>query len=72
MIESVKANKIPVVFCESTVSDKSQRQVAGDGGAKFGGIFFVDSLSEANGVAPTYLKLLEYNVDTLVKGLQEK
>jgi len=71
MIETVKANKVSVVFCESTVSDKSQRQVASDGGAKFGGVFFVDSLSDANGVAPTYLKLLEYNVDTLVKGLQE-
>jgi len=71
MIEFVKANQVPAVFCESTVSDKFQRQVASEGNSKFGGVFFVDSLSSEDGVAPTYLKLLEYNVDTLIKGLQD-
>jgi manganese transport system substrate-binding protein len=70
VIDTVKANKIPVVFCESTVSPKAQQQVAKETGAKFGGVFYVDSLSPPNGPASTYLKLLEYNVTTLVKGLQ--
>lgn len=70
VIESVRQNKIPVVFCESTVSDEAQRQVASEAGAKFGGVFYVDSLSAANGPVPTYLKLMQYNVNTLVKGLQ--
>jgi manganese transport system substrate-binding protein len=70
VIKSVRQNKIPVVFCESTVSDEAQRQVASEAGAKFGGIFYVDSLSSVNGPVPTYLKLMQYNVNTLVKGLQ--
>jgi manganese transport system substrate-binding protein len=72
VINIVKANKIPTVFCESTVSDKAQLQVAKESGAKFGGVFYVDSLSPADGPASTYLKLLEYNVNTLIKGLQTK
>jgi len=71
VIETVRANKIPSIFCESTVSDKPQLQVAKETGAKFAGVFYVDSLSPPDGVAPTYLRLLEYNVNTLIKGLQE-
>lgn len=70
VINTVKKNKIPTVFCESTVSDKAQKEVANATGAKFGGVFYVDSLSGEGGPAPTYLKLIEYNVNTLIKGLQ--
>ena len=72
VIDIVKKNKIPVVFCESTVNDGTQRQVARESGARFGGVFYVDSLSPANGPAPTYLKLLELNINTLTQGLEEK
>ncbi|MDM9383626.1 metal ABC transporter substrate-binding protein [Chlorogloeopsis sp. ULAP01] len=70
VINTVKTNKIPAIFCESTVSDKAQRQVAKETGAKFAGVFYVDSLSPPDGPASTYVKLLEHNVTTLVKGLQ--
>jgi manganese transport system substrate-binding protein len=72
VIDLVKAKQIPTVFCESTVNDKAQRQVAKESGAKFGGVFYVDSLSPADGPASTYLKLLEYNMNTLINGLQNK
>jgi manganese transport system substrate-binding protein len=69
VIQTVKANQVPAVFCESTVNAETQEEVAKASGAKFAGVFYVDSLSPPNGVAPTYLKLLEYNVNTLVNGL---
>jgi manganese transport system substrate-binding protein len=72
VINTVKVNQIPAVFCESTVSNKAQLQVAKESGAKFAGVFYVDSLSPADGPASTYLKMLEYNVDTLIKGLGSK
>lgn len=68
VIDGVKANKIPVVFSESTVSDKPARQVAQETGARYGGVLHVDSLTDSNGPAPTYLKLLEANAETIVKG----
>ena len=71
VITTVRNNQVPVVFCESTVSSDAQKQVAKESNAKFGGVFYVDSLTDANGVAPTYFKLLEYNINTLVNGLKE-
>lgn len=71
VVEMVRANAIPAVFCESTVSSKAQEQVAQETGARFGGTFYVDSLSGEGGPTPTYLKLLEYNISTLLSGLKQ-
>jgi len=68
VIDQVRKNRIPVTFCESTVSDKPMRQVAREAKARFGGMLYVDSLTDDKGVAPTYLKLLEYNAATILKG----
>jgi len=68
VIDTVRREQIPVVFSESTVSDKPAKQVAKETGARYGGILYVDSLSEASGPVPSYLKLLEVTVTTIVKG----
>ena len=68
VIDGVRANKIPVVFSESTVSDKPARQVAKESGARYGGVLYVDSLTDEKGPAPTYLRLLEHNAETIVRG----
>ncbi|MDP1730846.1 MAG: metal ABC transporter substrate-binding protein [Devosia sp.] len=68
VIDAVRANAIPVVFSESTVSDKPARQVAKETGAAYGGVLHVDSLSEADGPTPTFLKLLEVTVDSIARG----
>jgi manganese/iron transport system substrate-binding protein len=44
------------------------RQVAKETGASYGGVLYVDSLTGPDGPAPTFLRLLETNADTLVKG----
>lgn len=68
VIDLVRKHRIPVVFSESTVSDKPARQVARETGARYGGVLFVDSLSEPSGPVPTYLKLMEVTVDRIAKG----
>jgi len=68
VIDFVKEHNVPVVFSESTVSDRPARQVAKETGAVYGGVLYVDSLSEAGGPVPSYLKLLEVTVDTIAKG----
>ncbi len=67
VVDTVRSNKIPVVFSESTISDKAMQQVAKETGARYGGVLYVDSLTSDDGPAPTYLKLLQYNADTIVK-----
>ncbi|MEM8832630.1 MAG: metal ABC transporter substrate-binding protein [Cyanobacteria bacterium P01_G01_bin.19] len=69
VIESVKANDVPTIFCESTVSDEGQKQVAKTTGARFGGNLYVDSLSTESGPVPTFIDLLEYDARTITNGL---
>lgn len=68
LIDLMRKNAIPAIFSESTISDRSAKQVARETGARYGGVLYVDSLSAANGPVPTYLKLLEVTVDTVAKG----
>jgi len=70
VVEAVRRDRIPVVFCESTLSDKPQRQVARESGARFGGELYVDSLSKPDGPVPTYLELLRRDARTIVDGLK--
>ncbi|KKB03070.1 metal ABC transporter substrate-binding protein [Pantoea anthophila] len=70
VIDQVRKQGIPAVFSESTVSDKPARQVARETGAHYGGVLYVDSLSQAKGPVPTYLDLLSVTTETLVKGLR--
>jgi manganese transport system substrate-binding protein len=65
----VRDNRVPAVFCESTVNDQAQRQVAEETGARFSGTLYVDSLSEPGGPVPTYLDLLRRDAEMVVAGL---
>ncbi|NNH28548.1 metal ABC transporter substrate-binding protein [Rhizobium sp. SEMIA 4085] len=71
VIDAIDANKIVAVFSESTVSDKPARQVARETGVHYGGVLYVDSLSEEDGPVPTYIDLLRVTSDTVEKGLVE-
>ncbi len=68
VIDEVRKNAIPVVFSESTISDKPARQVAKETGAAYGGVLYVDSLSAPDGPVPTFLDLLKVTVETIAKG----
>lgn len=70
VIDAVRKNKISVVFSESTISPKPAQQVARETGARYGGVLYVDSLSEADGPVPTYIDLLKVTSDTIAKGLK--
>lgn len=72
VIELVRDKGIPVVFSESTVSDRPARQVAKESGARFGGVLYVDSLSAEGGPVPTYLDLLRVTVETIAKGFDDE
>ncbi|MCG8709943.1 metal ABC transporter substrate-binding protein [Brenneria sp. 4F2] len=71
VIDTVRAEKIPVVFSESTISDKPAKQVSKETGAKYGGLLYVDSLSNEKGPVPTYIDLLKVTVETIAKGFDQ-
>jgi manganese/iron transport system substrate-binding protein len=72
VIELVREKDIPVVFSESTVSDRPARQVAKESGARYGGVLYVDSLSAEGGPVPTYLDLLRVTVETIAAGFEDQ
>jgi manganese/iron transport system substrate-binding protein len=69
VIDAVRDNAVPAIFSESTISPKPAEQVARETGIAYGGVLYVDSLSEPDGPVPTYLDLLSTTATTIVKGL---
>ncbi|KJV28144.1 iron ABC transporter substrate-binding protein [Pantoea sp. SM3] len=69
VIDAVRANPIPTIFSESTISAKPAEQVAREAGIHYGGVLYVDSLSNSDGPVPTYLDLLRVTTDTVAKGI---
>ena len=69
VIDEMSANDIPCIFSESTVSSKPAEQVARETGATYGGVLYVDSLSDADGPVPTYIDLLKVTADTIAECL---
>lgn len=69
VIDGVRDNDIPVVFCESTVNTAPAEQVARETGAAYGGVLYIDSLSLSDGPVPTYLDLLRVTSTTVAEGL---
>lgn len=69
VIDTVRENNIEVVFSESTVSDAPAKQIVRETNARYGGILYVDSLSEPDGDVPTYLELLRTTTQTIADGL---
>lgn len=69
VIDGVREHDIPAVFCESTVNSAPAEQVARETGAAFGGLLYVDSLSDPDGPTPTYIDLLRVTTATIAAGL---
>ncbi|WP_073456460.1 metal ABC transporter substrate-binding protein [Pseudonocardia thermophila] len=69
VIDFVRADQVPAVFCESTVSDAPMQRVVEATGTAFGGTLYVDSLSEPDGPVPTYLDLIRHDTRTIIAGL---
>jgi manganese/iron transport system substrate-binding protein len=69
VIDAVRENDIKVVFAESTISPKPAQQVARETGSAYGGVLYVDSLSDPDGPVPTYIDLMQVTTRTIVEGL---
>lgn len=71
VIDAMREHQVGVIFSESTISPEPARQVARETGARYGGVLYVDSLTDAAGPVPTYLDLLRVTAETIAKGLAE-
>lgn len=71
VIDTMRAENIGVIFSESTISPAPAQQVARETGAQYGGVLYVDTLSDADGPVPSYLDLLRVTAETIAAGLGE-
>lgn len=67
LIDQIKAEKVKTYFFENSNDSRLVTQIAKATGAQPGGELYVESLSKADGPAPTYEKMFRYNVDQLSK-----
>lgn len=70
LIRQIRKEKIRAVFIENMSSPKLLQQISKEAGVKLGGKLYADALSPANGEAPTYLKLMRYNMDQILAQLK--
>lgn len=69
LIAQMKATKVRAVFIEAMTDPRLIRQIAKDGHGTVGGTLYSDSLSRADGPAPTYETMFRHNVETLKAAL---
>lgn len=70
MIDAIRQYHVPVIFSESTISPKPAQQVAKETHIHYGGVLYVDSLSNEKGPVPTYLDLLKTTITTIIEGFE--
>ena len=69
LIEQIRTEKITAVFIENMVTPRLLEQIAAEGGAMVGGTLYADALSPADGIAATYLTMMQHNIHTLHQAL---
>ncbi len=68
----IQSSKVPAVFIESTINPKLLEQLAKDNDIKVGGQLYADSIGDKDSPAPSYIDMLKYNTDVIVKALSEQ
>jgi zinc/manganese transport system substrate-binding protein len=69
IIAQIKKEKLPAVFLENVSDPRLMRQIASETGAAIGGTLYSDSLTNQNGEAPSYIKMVRHNVRTIASAL---
>ncbi|MBU2240615.1 MAG: zinc ABC transporter substrate-binding protein [Gammaproteobacteria bacterium] len=69
LIDQIKQEQIKTYFIENSNDARLVKQIANATGAKPGGELYPESLSDTNGPASSYLKLMNYNTHQIVSAL---
>ena len=69
LVEEIRAAGVPVIFAENVHNPGVMERIAAEAGVKLGPMLYTDALGEPGSDGETYLKLMRYNVTTLVTAL---
>ena len=70
LIKQIKQEHVSTYFFENSSDPRLVKQIANASGAQPGGELYVESLSPADGPAPTYAQMFRYNVDKLTAAMK--
>ncbi|MCL4147347.1 UNVERIFIED_CONTAM: hypothetical protein GTU68_048988 [Idotea baltica] len=75
LVNVIIKRKVKSIFVENSVSSKAIQSVikgCKDKGyeVNMGGTLYADALGDKNGPAGSYIKMIEYNLETIIKGLK--
>lgn len=70
LIKQIKQEHVSTYFFENSSDPRLVKQIADASGAQPGGELYVESLSPADGPAPTYAQMFRYNVDKLTAAMK--
>lgn len=70
LVRQIKAERIQALFVENISDPRLVEQIARETGTRPAGTLFSDSLTAADGPAPSYLALMRHNTHALVKAVQ--
>jgi len=69
IIKQIRKQHIKAVFLENITDNRIVEQISRETHSSIGGKLYSDALSNDNEPASTYLKMMCYNLETIVKGL---
>jgi zinc/manganese transport system substrate-binding protein len=69
IIDQIKKNKVTAIFVENISGSRVLERLTKESGARIGGTLYADALSEPGTAVDTYLKMIEHNAATIIKGL---
>ena len=72
VIEQIRQRKISAIFIENITSPRLLQQITTETNATIGGRLFSDALSEVNGPADGYLKMMHHNIQSLIDAFRSK
>ena len=70
VVDQIRASHVPVIFLENIQNPKLINQIAAEANVKVGPPLYTDALGLPGTAGDTYLKMMRYNADTLVKCLK--
>ena len=72
LIQRIKREKIGAIFVENISNTRLLEQISRETGTHIGGVLYSDALSLPGTEADTYLKMMRFNLASLVKAFEKK
>ncbi|MDX6914202.1 zinc ABC transporter substrate-binding protein AztC [Pectobacterium carotovorum] len=71
ILREIKKNRAAAVFTENISNPRLVEQIAAEAGLPIAGVLYSDALSGPSGPAPTYIAMMQHNVNTIVSALAD-